>query len=328
MSVARLAAPSQTPHHRWTTAAILVLIAGMLSSCSTTGITINEGLISKVSISPDGRAIAAAIDGWGTNEDDPTIVRWWNWNGKDGIWHVPGYLVRAFGWAADGSLLVGGQRKSRMPEVPWWRLDSKGKVLAACKGLPKGPGILDRMNDPRYKNQPIYAGKHISRGIASIAELAGGRVVTGGTDQTLAVWEGCSPTWLNSETCCRAEDSITVTARGAGFETSGEGIYQNKNEGYYEDMGPRRWSPSPWKAVSIQAPVVPAGTRLRANGADCMATMDASGHIIVVGEHPWTASIEPDKTDDWNEWVSLAASHDCKIIAVANRHRIVKVTSP
>jgi len=299
----------------------------MLCSCNTSDIAINDGQVSKVSISPDGRAIAAAIDDWGTNEDDPTIVRWWNWNGKDGIWHVPSYRVGAFGWAADGSLLVGGQRQSRTPVVPWWRIGSAGKVLAACEGLPKGPG-LDQANDPKYKNQPISVGEYMSRGIASIAELTGGQIVTGGVDQTLAVWEGCSPTWLHAQTCCRAEHAITVTARGMDFETSGEGIYQDKNDGYYEDMGPRRWSPSPWKAVSIQAPAVPAGTKLRANGADCMATMDASGHMAVVGAHPWTASIETDKTDVWKEWVSLAASRDCKVIAVANRHRIVKVTSP
>jgi hypothetical protein len=195
---------------------------------------------------------------------------------------------------------------TRFPEVPWWRLGTGGEVRAACHGLPIGPGIA--------RFYPMR------RGVASIAELTGGKVVTGGIDATLAVWEGCSPTWLTRvETCCFAEHPITVTAQGMDFVTSGEGVWQDEERGY-RDLGPRRWSASPWKAVPLQARAATA--ELQADGTDCTATMDASGRIAVAGAHPWTASVGT------GTWSSLAASRDCKTLAAASEQRIVKVTSP
>jgi hypothetical protein len=307
------AAASQTPlgrlrHGKTTcaTAAILVLTAGLFGPCAAADITIDSGTFSAVAVSPDGRAIAAAIDGSGDQGDDPTVVRWWNWNGMDGSWHVPSYRVGALAWAADGSLLVGGMMETRFPEVPWWRLGAGGAVRAECRGLPIGPGIAR-----------LYP---MRRGVASITELTGGQVVTGGIDPTLAVWEGCAPTWLISgETCCYAEHPVTVTALGMDFVTSGEGVWEGEERGY-SDLGPRRWSASPWKAVPVQARAATA--ELHYDGVDCTATMDASGRIAVAGAQPWTASIGA------GAWFSLAASRDCKTLVAASEQRIVKLTSP
>jgi hypothetical protein len=287
-------------------AAPLVLTAGLFGPCNAADITIDRGTFTAVAISPDGGAIAAAIDGSGDQGDDPTVVRWWNWNGMNGSWHVPSYQVGALAWAADGSLLVGGWMDTRFPEVPWWRLGAVGQVQAACHGLPIGPGIA--------RFYPMR------RGVASITELTGGQVVTGGIDATLSVWKGCSPTWLTSvETCCFAEHPITVTARGMDFVTSGEGVWLDEERGY-RDLGPRCWSASPWKAVPAQAR--PATAELYADAVDCTAMMDASGRIVVAGAHPWTASIGA------GAWFSLAASRDCKTLAAASEQRIVTVASP
>jgi hypothetical protein len=199
---------------------------------------------------------------------------------------------------------------TRFPEVRWWRLGAGGAVRLACRGLPIGP------NTAR-----LYS---MQRGVASITELASGQVVTGGIDATLAVWEGCSATWLNVESCCYAEHPITVTARGEDFMTSGEGVWQGEERGYRE-LGPRRWSPSPWKPVPVQVLTVQvpaAAPQLHADGADCTATIDASGHIAVTGAYAWTASIGTDA------WLHLAASRDCRTLAAASERRIVTVTSP
>jgi hypothetical protein len=268
-------------------------------------ITFDRGMLSAVAVSPDGRAIAAAVDGSGDAGDDPTLVRWWNWNGTDGNWHVPSYHVGALSWAADGSLLVGGMMDTRFPQVPWWRLGAGGAVRSACRGLPIGP---DRAR--------LYS---MQRGVASITELTGGQVVTGGIDATLAVWEGCSPTWLNVESCCYAEHPITVTAQGEDFMTSGEAVWEGEERGYKE-LGRRRWSASPWTPAPVQARA--ATPELHADGADCTATIDASGHIAVAGAHAWTASVGTDT------WLYLAASRDCRTLAAASERRIVTITSP
>jgi len=307
-----------TPRHRNTTyaiAAILVLFAGLFSPSDAADISIDIGSLSVVSVSPDGNAIAAAIEGYeGIPDDsnDPMVVRWWNWNGADGRWIVPAYRVRALAWAADGSsLLVGGWTEDRFPVVPWWRLGAGGEIRAACKGLPIGS---ERRFGP------------MERGVASIAELTDGKVVTGGYDGTLAVWEGCSPNWLTSKkTCCFEPQTITVTPRGTGFDATGEGIWQGLKRGY-KNLPPRHWSPSPWKAAPIKIRADLAGktdpkTR-QANGDDCTATIDSSGRITVAGAHPWTASIGAD------DWISLAANRNCQTVAAATSGRIVKVTPP
>jgi hypothetical protein len=290
-----------------TAAAFLVLAAGPFSTTSAAEFTVDVGVVSAVAVSPDGRAVAAAIYGVGKDETDvnQAVVRWWNWNGSDGNWPEGSYRVSALSWAADGSLLVGGMADARVSAVPWWRLGAGGTVRAACRGLPLGPDTV------RFYS--MY------RGVASIAELATGQVVTGGIDGSLAVWEGCSSTWLNVESCCYAENPITVIALGEEFMTFGEGAWQDEERGY-KDLGPRRWSPSPWKAVVVQAPAVTS--KLRVNGAECAAKIDASGHVVVSGAHAWTASIGTDA------WLYLAASHDCRTLAAASERRIVTVTSP
>jgi hypothetical protein len=287
-------------------AAILVLTSDLFDPNDAADITIDTGTFTAVAVSPDGRAIAAAIDGTEDQVDSPTVVRWWNWNGADGSWHVPSYQVRALAWAADGSLLVGGWIDTRFPEVPWWRLGVGGEVRAACHGLPIGPDVA--------RFYPMR------RGVASIAELTDGRVVTGGIDATLAVWEDCVPTWLiNVETCCFAEYPVTVMGQGIDFVTSGEGTWEGEERGY-SDLGPRRWSASPWKPVPVKASAVTAA--LHADGADCTATMDVSGRIVVAGADAWTTTIGT------GAWFGLAASREGFAVAAASEQRIVKVTSP
>lgn len=292
-----------------TGAVVILLTAGLFGPCDAADITIGLGTFTAVAVSPDGLAIAAAIDGGRGEVDDPTVVRWWNWNGTNGVWPVPSYGVGALAFAGDGSLLVGAMiENSRFPEVHWWRLGAGGAVRAECHGLPIGPDVA--------RSFPIR------RGIASIAELSGGQVVTGGIDATLAAWEGCSPTWLvDAKACCYAEHRVTVIARGRAFVTTGEAGWQGDELGY-KDLGPQRWSGPSWRSMSVRAPFVTAGVML-AGGVACTARMDVSGHIDVTGSHPWTASIGE------GTWFGLAASRDCKTLAAVSRdQRIVTITSP
>jgi len=294
----------------------LMPTAYLVERCSASDLAIARGFIRKVSISPDGLTIVAAVENSGEVGDDRTVVRWWNWKGTDGAWQVPYYRVGAFGWTADGSLLVGGWEETRTAVVPWWKLDVGGNVKLACVGHPIDKNII--------------RGGRIARGVASIAEIEGGHVVTGGIDATLAVWESCVPRWLSSpKTCCFEEQSINVIARGQGFQTSGEGRWRGEESGY-SDLPPRQWSPDPWKAVPVNArvsaPWAPWSSSknqtLEAEGDDCLATINLSGQITVVGAQQWTVSVAAD------EWVSIATSRDCKTVALASEGRIVKVNSP
>ena len=318
--------PPQCPRRMGVLAGALVLTAGLLSPCNAADITIDSGYIENVSVSPDGRTIVAAIEGLGEMGQGYSTVRWWNWNETDSVWRFPGHHVGAFAWTADGSLLVGEWSEGRMPIARWWRLGSGGVVQAACEGYPRGKGhVASPARRDKENDELGYLGSNKLTGIASITELASGQVVTGGVDHSLAVWDGCTPTWLDAETCCLTDHPITVTARGKDFETSGEGVWQSEEGGYYKEVGLRRWSPSPWKAVPVKAPAVPAATtetKAQVEGMDCTATIDALGHIVVVGTHPWKASIGAD------DWQNLAASRDCKTLAAATDQRIVKITPP
>jgi len=164
-------------------------------------------------------------------------------------------------------------------------------------------------------------------GINSFAELPDGKVVTGGVDATLAVWDGCKPVWLHSGVCCYTDQPVTVTVRGDGFVATGEGIWRDDEHGYTQ-LGSRRWTPSPWRATPAK-PRDPA-QGLWADGGDCSAVIEPSGRIVVSGARSWTFSI---RDDVWkirgNEiaWLYVATAHDCSAIVAATERRLIWIKS-
>jgi hypothetical protein len=185
-------------------------------------------------------------------------------------------------------------------------------VLAECEATPRFDG-------------DIHAEVH---GIHSFAVLPDGKVVTGGVDATLAVWEGCTPTWLHSWPCCHGDQDVTVAPRGNGFITSGEAIYRGDELGF-EELGPRRWTPDPWTAAAGAPRAKEPG--LRADGADCYATLDAQGRIAVSGAAPWAVRIGEETwrlRERERGWSRLAVSRDCTAAAAATNSRLVWAKSP
>jgi hypothetical protein len=164
-------------------------------------------------------------------------------------------------------------------------------------------------------------------GINSIAALPDGKVVTGGIDATLAVWEGCKPVWLHGGVCCYTDQPVTVPVRGNGFVTTGEGIWRDDEHGH-APLGPRRWTPSPWRAT----PTEPRGAAegVRAYGEACSAALDSSGKIVVSGARPWTLSISGDvgklRSRDFR-WGPVATAHDCSAIVAATERRLIWINS-
>jgi hypothetical protein len=154
-------------------------------------LTIDAGWISAIAIAPGAKGIAAGIEGAsGDIDKQQAEVRWWNWNGKDGRWASPSSYVSALAWDRGGFLLTGDREpNTRTPMARWRRLGPEGTVLLQCNGTPRFDAL-------------IHAEEH---GIHSFAALADGKVVTGGVDATLAVWEGCTPTWLHSGPCCHGD---------------------------------------------------------------------------------------------------------------------------
>src|SRR5262249_52755710 len=161
-----------------------VLIACLLFVCATAwGAELVErapadGLITSVAIARDGRAVAVA---------DDVRVYWWRWNGRHGSWGLPtgedipiGH-ISALGWEGAEALLGGDRREMGVPEARWWGVGLGGRVISECSATPP------------YDSQ-IRSAIH---GINSIAALPDGKVVTGGVDATLAVWDGCKPVWLH-----------------------------------------------------------------------------------------------------------------------------------
>jgi hypothetical protein len=276
-------------------------------------LAIDAGFIHAIAIAPGAKGIAMAVEGAGYSPTDGAEVRWWNWNGKDGSWVSPCCDVSALAWDNDGgALLVGERGNMRVPTMRWWRLGPEGAVLLECEAT------------PRF-DADIHAEVH---GIHSFAVLPDGKVVTGGVDATLAVWEGCTPIWLHSWPCCHGDQDVTTVPHGNGFITSGEAIWRGYERGF-EELGPRRWTPSPWTA----APVGPAAKEpgLRADGEDCFATLDAEGRIAVSGTHPWEIRIDTEiwklrETED--AWSRLAVSLDCTAVAAATDKRLVWAKSP
>jgi hypothetical protein len=277
-------------------------------------LTIDAGLISAIAIGPDAKGIAMGVEGASDDIDKQGAeVRWWNWNAKNGSWASPFLYVSALAWDRDGSLLVGDREPNiRIPMARWRRLGPGGAVLSECKATPRF--------DAR-----IHAEEH---GIHSFAVLADGKVVTGGADATLAVWEGCTPTWLHSWPCCHGGKKVTVAPSGNGFITSGEAIYRGDELGF-EELGPRRWTPDPWTA----APDAPRAKEpgQQADGEDCSATLDAEGRITISGTHPWEVNIDAAiwKLREGEEaWFNLAVARDCTAIAAATGKRLIWAKSP
>src|SRR5262249_59039128 len=124
-------------------------------------------------------------------------------------------------------------------------------------------------------------------GINSIAALPDGKGVTGGVDATLAVGDGCKPFWLHSGACCYTDQAVTVTVRGDGFETTGEAIWRDVEHGY-APLGPRRWTPSPWRAAPAEPRDTAAG--VWASGENCSAALQPRGKIVVSGGHSLAAA--------------------------------------
>jgi hypothetical protein len=295
---------------------VLLALTGYRSALAAevSQLTIEAGFIRAIAITPDTEGIAIGVEAASGDMDRPVSeVRWWNWNGKDGSWASPSLYPSALAWDNNGgALLVGDRGNMRVPEARWWRLGPDGAVLSECRATPRFDGS-------------IHAEEH---GIHSFAVLPDGKIVTGGADATLAVWEGCTPTWLHSWPCCHGDQPVTVTPHGDGFTTSGEAIWRGDEPGF-EQLGPRRWSPSPWTAVPTGTAAKEPG--LRADGEDCSATLDAEGRIAVSGARPWQARIgaETWKLRETEEaWLRFAVSRDCTAIAAATSKRLVWTKSP
>ena len=269
-------------------------------------IAVAGGEIVSIAIAPGGNGIAAGVEGLGKDADNPlSEVRWWNWNGTEGRQRrKDNSAPHALAWDRDGTLLAGGWALAlRIPTLWWRRLGPGGAVIAECRAAPP-------------HNDSVRAAPH---GIVSIAPLPGGKVVTGGNDSTLAVWEGCKPLWLQSGMCCVGDRDVTVAARGDGFITFGEGGWQNDELGY-KQLGPRQWLPSPWRAAPAEPRAQKPG--LHADGESCSATLDAEGRLIVNGASSWTARFGKDT------WERLAVARDCSAAAAATENRIVWGQSP
>jgi hypothetical protein len=164
-------------------------------------------------------------------------------------------------------------------------------------------------------------------GINSIAALPDGKVVTGGVDATLAVWDGCKPVWLHSGACCYTDRHVTVTVQGDGFVTTGEAIWRDDEHGY-TPLGPRRWTPLPWRATPAEPRDTAAG--VRAHGEDCSAALDRSGRIAISGARSWTFSIGGDvwkMRRDETAWLHAATTPDCSAIVAATERRVIWVKS-
>jgi hypothetical protein len=298
-------------HVRWRWTHVGVLIAYVLSAFATAwGAEVierapAEGFITSVAIARDGRAIA------GGTYADPASVYWWRWNGRHGSWNLPTIHISALGWEGAETLLVGDRGEMRKPAARWWRVGLRGRVISECNGSPP--------HDARIRTQ--------GHGINSIAALPDGKVVTGGVDATLAVWDGCKPVWLHSGACCYTDQHVTVTVRGDGFATTGEAIWRDDEHGY-APLGPRRWTPSPWKATPAE-PRAPA-EGLRVYGEDCSATLDPGGKVVVSGARAWTLSISG---DIWKlrraetAWLHVATAHDCSALVAATERRLIWVKS-
>jgi hypothetical protein len=140
-------------------------------------------------------------------------------------------------------------------------------------------------------------------------------------------WTRFSRVWLHAGVCCYTDQPITVTVRGDGFATTGEGIWRDDEHGYTL-LGPRRWTPSPWRATPAE--LEDTGEGLRAYGEDCSAALAPSGKIVVSGARSWTFSVSG---DIWRirggetAWFYAAASHDCSAIVAATERRLIWVKS-
>jgi hypothetical protein len=224
---------------------------------------------------------------------------------------LPTLYISALGWEQVGTLLVGDRREMREPVARWWRLGPGRRVNSECQATPP--------HDQRIRTQ--------GHGINSIAALSDGKVVTGGVDATLAVWDGCKPVWLQSGVCCYTDQHVTVTIRGDAFATTGEAIWRDDEHGY-TPLGPRRWTPSPWRAALAESRDATEG--LRADGEDCSGTLEPSGRIVVSGTRSWTFSISGDvwkMRRDETAWLYAATTPDCSAIVAATERRLIWIKS-
>jgi len=264
-----------------------------------------DGLITSVAIARDGGAIAAGTYG------DPARVYWWRWNIRQRSWTLPTLYISALGWRDAETLLVGDRREMRVPVARWWRLARGSAVVSECQATPP--------HDMRIRTQ--------GHGINSIAALPDGKVVTGGVDATLAVWDGCKPVWLHSGACCYTDQPVAVTVQGDGFVTAGEAIWRDDEHGY-TPLGARRWTPSPWRATPAEPRDTTAG--VKAYGEDCSAVLDPSGKIVVSGARSWTFSISGDvwkMRRNETAWLHAATTPDCAAIVAATERRVIWVKS-
>src|SRR5262249_41795373 len=154
-----------------------------------------------------------------------------------------------------------------------------------------------------------------------------GKAGPGGVDATLAFGDGCKPLWLHSGACCYTDQAVTVTVRGDGFETTGEAIWRDDEHGY-APLGPRRWTPSPWRAAPAEPQQMAEG--VRAYGWDCSAALEPSGKIVVSGAQSWTATIHEKlwrMRGDETAWLYAATARDCSAIVVATERRLIWIRS-
>lgn len=196
-----------------------------------------------LAFSDDGTRVAASFASFGVDAWRGEVAAWSVERGEL-LLHVvlPGgfFSPDALGFARDGGLLVGEGRWGSIVSHSYVRVSLRGEVGAVCEASPPS---IDRRPGP----QP--------RGVGDIVELGDGRVVTGGQDDSIAVWSatGCQSTWPRGTACGWAESVVHVArdSESSGFLTLGETGWRGE-EREPPPLGLQRWRGPPWKREGVK----------------------------------------------------------------------------